>query len=66
MGRQGSLCHLENVQQLTGSRNARTTAMMQMTLGQQGRERVVEHFSLHRMVHDYQLLYESLMRGQRA
>jgi sugar transferase (PEP-CTERM/EpsH1 system associated) len=66
-GQTGLLVASEDTQQLT--RALETLVQQQdtrMTLGQQGRKRVMEHFSLHRMVRDYQTLYEALISGQQA
>jgi sugar transferase (PEP-CTERM/EpsH1 system associated) len=66
-GQTGLLVASEDTQQL--ARALETLVQQQdtrMTLGQQGRKRVVEYFSLHRMVRDYQTLYESLISGQRV
>jgi glycosyltransferase involved in cell wall biosynthesis len=66
-GHTGLLVPSQDVQQLTAALETLVQQpAMRMTLGQQGRQRVVEHFSQQRMVHDYQLLYESLMSGQRV
>jgi L-malate glycosyltransferase len=66
-GHTGLLVSSQDVQQLTAALETLVQQpCMRLTLGRQGRERVVEHFSLQRMVHDYQLLYESLMCGQRV
>jgi glycosyltransferase involved in cell wall biosynthesis len=66
-GQTGLLVASEDAQQLA---RALETLVQQedtrMTLGQQGRMRVVTHFSLHRMVQEYQTLYESLISGQRV
>jgi sugar transferase (PEP-CTERM/EpsH1 system associated) len=62
-GETGLLVPSQDVWQLVG---ALETLVQQATtrirFGQQGRQRAVEHFSLQRMVHEYQTLYESLMR----
>ena len=66
-GQTGLLVSSQDVQQLTVALETLIQQpCMRLTLGHQGRERVVKHFSLQRMVYDYQLLYESLMHGQRA
>jgi glycosyltransferase involved in cell wall biosynthesis len=66
-GHTGLLVSSQDVEQLTA---ALVTLIQQpglrRRLGRQGRARAVAHFSLQRMVHDYQLLYESLLGGQRA
>jgi sugar transferase (PEP-CTERM/EpsH1 system associated) len=66
-GHTGLLVSAQDTPQLTA---ALATLVQQpglrVTLGRQGRERVVARFSLPRMVHDYQVLYESLMCRLRA
>jgi sugar transferase (PEP-CTERM/EpsH1 system associated) len=66
-GQTGLLVASEDAQQLAGALETLVQqADTRMTLGQQGRRRVVVHFSLQRMVREYQTLYESLIRGQRV
>jgi glycosyltransferase involved in cell wall biosynthesis len=66
-GHTGLLVPSQAVQQLAAALETLVQQpAMRVTLGRQGRQRVVEHFSRQRMVRDYQLLYESLMRGPQA
>jgi sugar transferase (PEP-CTERM/EpsH1 system associated) len=66
-GQTGLLVSSQDIQQLTAALAALIQQPdLRVTLGRQGRERAVAHFSLQRMVHDYQLLYESLLCEQRA
>jgi sugar transferase (PEP-CTERM/EpsH1 system associated) len=66
-GQTGLLVSSQDVQQLAAALETLVQQPgLRLTLGHQGRARVVEHFSLQRMVHDYEGLYKSLMHGQRA
>jgi glycosyltransferase involved in cell wall biosynthesis len=66
-GQTGLLIASEDAQQLAGALETLVQqADMRMALGQQGRMRVVAHFSLQRMVQEYQTLYESLIKGQQV
>jgi sugar transferase (PEP-CTERM/EpsH1 system associated) len=65
-GETGLLVPSQDVWQLVGALETLVQqATTRLKLGQQGRQRAVEYFSLPRMVHEYQTLYESLWRQQR-